>query len=284
MTSSAATMAPHPPLMPVDERRIDGGEADDEGAVAGVLDLWPPAPLAPIVVGVGSCYGSYRARIADRQEGSVPLGSIFPNDLLYEFVTLFVVLDPIATLPVFTAVSAGLNRRQSLLVAFYALGVSFLVLLFFIVAGQHLLEALKIPMASFQLAGSLVLLLFGLKMVLGKITEEAAAAGTTSSSLLERAIYPLAVPGIAGAGAMLTVVLLTDNKTRSIAEQVTTTGILVLCLAILFGMFAAASLIFRVLGRPGVEIVSRVFGLILASIAVTSLVIAIKSSFGLPIG
>lgn len=277
-------MAPHPPLMPVDERRIDGGEADDDGAVAGVLGLWPPAPLAPMVVGVGSCYGSYRARIADRQEGSVPLGSIFPNDLLYEFVTLFVVLDPIATLPVFTAVSAGLNRRQSLLVAFYALGVSFLVLLFFIVAGQHLLEALKIPMASFQLAGSLVLLLFGLKMVLGKITEEAAAAGTTSSSLLERAIYPLAVPGIAGAGAMLTVVLLTDNKTRSIAEQVTTTGILLLCLVILFGMFAAASLIFRVLGRPGVEIVSRVFGLILASIAVTSLVIAIKSSFGLPIG
>lgn len=212
------------------------------------------------------------------------MGSIFPNDVLYEFVTLFVVLDPIATLPVFTAVSAGLTRRQSLLVAFYALGVSFLVLLFFIVAGQHLLEALKIPMASFQLAGSLVLLLFGLKMVLGKITEEAADAGASGSSLLERALYPLAVPGIAGAGAMLTVVLLTDNKIRSIGEQVTTTGILVLCLAILFVMFAAASAIFRVLGRPGVEIVSRVFGLILASIAVTSLVIAIKMSFGLSMG
>lgn len=83
---------------------------------------------------------------------------------------------------------------------------------------------------------------------------------------------------------MLTVVLLTDNKTRSIGEQATTTGILVLCLVILFVMFAAASAIFRVLGRPGVEIVSRVFGLILASIAVTSLVIAIKMSFGLATG
>lgn len=211
------------------------------------------------------------------------MGGIFPNDVLYEFVTLFVVLDPIATLPVFTAVTAGLSRRQSLLVAFYALGVSFLVLLFFIVAGQHLLDALKIPMASFQLAGSLVLLLFGLKMVLGKITEEAAEAGT-ATSLLDRAIYPLAVPGIAGAGAMLTVVLLTDNKTRSIAEQAATTGVLVLCLLILFVMFALSAAIFRVLGRPGVEIVSRVFGLILASIAVTSLVIAIKASFGLTTG
>ncbi len=81
----------------------------------------------------------------------------------------------------------------------------------------------------------------------------------------------------------LTVVLLTDNKTRSLGEHFTTTGILVLCLVILFVMFAAAA-IFRVLGRPGVEIVSRVFGLILASIAVTSLVIAIKMSFGLSLG
>jgi multiple antibiotic resistance protein len=211
------------------------------------------------------------------------LGSIFPNDLLYEFVTLFVVLDPIASLPVFVAVATGLTRRQSLLVAFYALGVSFLVLLFFILAGQHLLGALKIPMASFQLAGSLVLLLFGLKMVLGKVTEEAAevAAG---ASLLERAIYPLAVPSVAGAGAILTVVLLTDNKVRSITEQATTTGILVLCLTILFVLFALSAAIFRLLGRPGIEIVSRVFGLILASIAVNSLVIAIKMSFGLPAG
>ena len=211
------------------------------------------------------------------------MNAIFPNHIAYEFVTLFVVLDPIATLPIFIAVTTGLTRRQSLLVAFYALGVSFLVLLFFIVAGQHLLEALRIPMASFQLAGSLVLLLFGLKMVLGKISEEADAVGT-AGGLLDRAVYPLAVPGIAGAGAMLTVVLLTDNHTRSVAEQAATTAILLLCLVIFFVLFALAAAIFRVLGRPGVEIVSRVFGLILASIAVTSLVIAIKISFGMPLG
>ncbi len=204
----------------------------------------------------------------------------FPSGFLYEFATLFVILDPIATLPIFIAVTAGLTRRESLLVAFYAVGVAFLTLLFFIVVGQYLLEALKIPMASFQMTGSLVLLLFGLKMVLGKVTEEAANVGE-GVGLLERAIYPLALPGIGGAGAMLAVVLLTDNKTRSIAEQATTTGILVLCLVILFVLFALATTIFRVLGRPGVEIVSRVFGLILASIAMTNLIVAIKMSFGI---
>ena len=60
-------------------------------------------------------------------------------------------------------------------------------------------------MASFQLAGSIVLLLFGLKLVLGQVTEEAAAV-PSDATLAQRAVYPLAIPTVAGAGAMLTVV------------------------------------------------------------------------------
>src|SRR5574338_343133 len=125
----------------------------------------------------------------------------FTHTLVYELVPLFVILDPVSTIPVFLAATFGLPRNDLLKVAVYAVSVSFGVLLVFIVGGQFLLEALHIPMPSFQLAGSLVLLLFGLKLVLGKVTEEAAAipAGT---SLFERAIYPLAIPGIAGPGAM----------------------------------------------------------------------------------
>ncbi|MFI5000443.1 MAG: MarC family protein [Reyranellales bacterium] len=208
------------------------------------------------------------------------MATTFSHTFVYEFVTLFVVLDPVATIPIFIAVTGGLGRRQSLWVAAYALGVSFLVLLFFIAGGQFLLEALKIPMPAFQLAGSLVLLLFGLKMVMGKVSEEAASI-PSGASLLERAIYPLAIPGIAGAGSMLTVVLLTDNNVRTFSEQAITTGILVLCLVGFFVLFALSGLIFRALGRSGIEIVSRVFGLILASIAVNGLIVAIKLSFGL---
>jgi multiple antibiotic resistance protein len=129
----------------------------------------------------------------------------FPHDFLYEFITLFAVLDPTAAIPVFLTVTAGLSRKRSLVVAAYAVGVAFLVLFFFIAVGQFLLEALKIPMASFQLAGSLVLLLFGLKLVLGQVSEEAAAVSPDAKPI-ERAIFPLAIPCIAGAGAMLTVV------------------------------------------------------------------------------
>jgi multiple antibiotic resistance protein len=206
------------------------------------------------------------------------VGVTFANNFVYEFVTLFVILDPVATVPIFLFVTAGLTRRQSLVVAAYALGVAFLVLLFFIAGGQSLLQELKIPMASFQLAGSLILLLFGINMVLGKVTKEVANV-PVDATLMERAIYPLAIPGIAGAGAILTVVLLTDNNARTFAEQVSTTGILALCLVCFFFLFALSGLLFRLLGRSGVEIVSRVFGLILASIAVNGLVTAIKLSF-----
>jgi len=204
----------------------------------------------------------------------------FLNDFFYEFVTLFVILDPFATVPLFLVVTAGLDRRKSLLVAAYALGTAFLILLFFIVVGRPLLSALHIPMASFQLAGSLILLLFGLKMALGKVTEEATDVPADATPF-QRAVFPLAIPGIAGAGAILTVVLLTDNKVRSLGEQVTTTAILALCLCLLFVSYALAGTLFRLLGKPGIEIVSRVFGLILSSIAVTGLIIAIKLSFGL---
>ena len=206
--------------------------------------------------------------------------SAFAHDFLYEFVTLLVILDPIATIPIYLTVTAGLARKQSLLVAAYALGVSFLILLFFILVGQHMLEALKITMPTFQLAGSIVLLIFALRMILGKLSEDAAAIPKDATAL-ERAVFPLAIPGIAGTGAILTVVLLTDNNTRSYAEQATTTGILVLAMALFFGVFAAAGLIYRLIGRPGVEVISRVFGLILASLAVKNLITAIKLSFGL---
>ena len=91
----------------------------------------------------------------------------------------------------------------------------------------------------------------------------------------------MAIPGIAGPGAMLTVVLLTDNDIRTLKEQAITTAELAICVLLLLGVYAGASLLYRLLGRGGIEVVSRVFGLIVASIAVNNLIIAIKLSFGL---
>ncbi len=206
--------------------------------------------------------------------------SSFPSDWLYEFVTLLVVLDPIATVPVFLAVTAGLDRRQSARVAMYALGAAFLILVFFIAFGQLLLEALQIPMASFQLAGSLLLLLLGLQMAQATLPEPPADAGS-GQGLLARAFFPLATPVIAGGAAILTVVLLTDNRTRSVDEQITTVFVLMACLSVHLVSFLLAGVIRCWLGVQGIQVISRVFGLILTSVAVNGIIVAIKQSFGL---
>lgn len=213
------------------------------------------------------------------------------NHWLYEFVTLMVILDPVATVPLFLAATLGLDRRQSLRVAVYALVIAFLILLFFIALGQPLLEALKLPMASFQMAGSLIFLVLGLQMATGQMghaspdgshaTKANRIATADSPNLLSRAIYPLATPAIAGGGGILTVVMLTDNHTRSVAEQVATVGVLLACLSVHLVSFVLARGLVRWLGNAGIQIISRVFGLLLTSIAVNGIIIAIQSSFGL---
>ena len=205
---------------------------------------------------------------------------MFPSDFVYEFFTLLVILDPIATVPVFLAVTYGLKWRDALKVALTSLTVAFLILTTFIFLGLEFLKVLDIPTPSFQLAGSFILFTLGLSMVTGKMHEEIAKI-SPKASILERSVYPLAMPTIAGAGAILTVVLLSDNNARVMAEQLQTSFVVLLCLSVHLVSFMAAGFIIRYIGMVGIQIITRVFGLMICSIAVTGMVIAIKASFGL---
>jgi multiple antibiotic resistance protein len=99
--------------------------------------------------------------------------------------------------------------------------------------------------------------------------------------LLARAVYPLATPGIAGGAGILTVVLLTDNHSRTIGEQGSTAINLALCLCTHLVSFLGAHKLMQWLGAAGIQVFSRVAGLILTSIAVNGIITAIKISFGL---
>jgi len=116
--------------------------------------------------------------------------------------------------------------------------------------------------------------------VTGKIHHEVAQI-PENASILERSVYPLAMPSIAGAGAILTVVMLSDNHARVWSEQLQTTMVLALCLSVHLLSFLAAGFIIRYVGKVGIQIITRVFGLMICSIAVSGMVIAIKLSFGL---
>lgn len=203
------------------------------------------------------------------------------HEAVSQFVTLFVVIDPAATIAVFLVTVRGLTRTQARLVAVTAASIAFVVLVFFIVFFELLLEAMNVPLASFQLAGSIVLLIYALHLVFEKLQADDSWDVNTTEGLVARTAYPLAIPGLAGPGSMMTVTLLTENYSRSMEQQAQTVGIIAICLAVVVLIFFAAEPINRAIGRGGLGTISRVMGLILASIAVTNGITAIKHVFGL---
>ena len=200
------------------------------------------------------------------------------DTIIKEFIALWVVIDPIGSIPVFIAVTAGLSAAAQRKVAIKAIAVSAAILLFFLVGGQVLLEALDIHLAAFQIAGGIVLFLFALTMIFGesKVDEERRQINPNAGDL---AIFPLAVPSVASPGAMLAVVMLTDNHRYSVTEQMFTAAAMLTVLALTLLLFFVAAPILRVIGSSGASIVSRVMGLILASVAVDNILRAITTYF-----
>ena len=199
------------------------------------------------------------------------------DDYIREFVTVWVVVDPIGTVPVFIAVTATMSSKARRGVAFRAALISALILLAFIVGGQLLLEALEISLVSFQIAGGIVLFLFALQMIFGPGKPESELSENRPSRE-DVAVFPLAVPSLASPGAMLAVVVLTDNNRYSITEQAITTGVVLLGILAALIFMLAAGFINRVIGISGANILSRVMGLILAAVAVDNVRDALLTS------
>ncbi|MDD1783822.1 MarC family protein [Enterovibrio sp. ZSDZ35] len=195
--------------------------------------------------------------------------------LFTQFVVLWAVIDPIGSIPVYLSQTNHMSKKQQRIVALKAVMIATLILLFFLVAGQLLLEAMQIPLPAFQAAGGLVLLLFALTMIFGESKPDQetrmCSESLTHSDLSQTAVFPLAVPSIASPGAMMAIVLLTDNHRFAIAEQAITAGIMLLVLAITLLLLLGANVIHRFIGHVGASIISRVMGLILASVATSNL-------------
>lgn len=198
------------------------------------------------------------------------------SSLLEQFVTLWVVIDPIGTVPVFIAVTAAVDAANRRKVALQAALVSAGVLLFFLVFGQLLIDALDIGLNSFKVAGGLILFLFALTMIFGesKPEQDSHLSEAEAADKPNPAIFPLAVPSLASPGAMLAVVMLTDNNRFSFSEQVVTAGVMLSVVVCAFVLMLFAGPIIRVIGHSGSAIVSRVMGMILASVAANTVLSA----------
>jgi len=205
------------------------------------------------------------------------MGSDFIND----FITIWVIIDPIAALPVFIGLTTGFDTATRRQVAAVTTAVSLVVLFFFICLGQIILMALGVSLHSFEIAGGLILFVFAMEMVLSRSKKERDGE-VSREGPLQLAVYPLAIPNLAGPGAMLTVILRTDNTRFSFIEQAHTTAAVALVLAIAFCLLLLAGPITRVIGNGGANVIKRIMGMIIAAYAVNLVLSGISDWLHLP--
>jgi multiple antibiotic resistance protein len=176
-----------------------------------------------------------------------------------DFAAIWTTIDPIGNVALFAGLTAALTRAERRRTALRAIIYATVILVVAVVAGQIILDAIGIHLHSLRVAGGIILFLFGLQMLFGKMDAKTERLPEEGRDL---AVFPLAVPSIAGPGAMMAVILLTDNDVYTVPRQVETGVVL---LVVLFLTYVP---ILRVIGRQGAAILVRVMGLILCSLAV----------------
>ena len=198
-------------------------------------------------------------------------------DLINTFLLLIAVIDPLGSIPVFMEATKQFDKKHKKKIAISASFMAFFVLLFFIVIGQLILEGMDISLTAFQISGGVILFLFALTMIFGEGKPEREKHSIKDYKHVT--VFPVAIPSIASPGAIMAVVLLTDNHIYSILQQAITTLLAFIIIGITGALLLSAGYIQKKIGEYGITVISKIMGLILASYAVQSILVGIKDFF-----
>lgn len=190
-----------------------------------------------------------------------------PEVVLNSLVTLVVVVDPIGLAPLFVALTRGVSERRRRVQAVRGVALGAAILFVFAFVGDALLAALGIGLPAFRIAGGVLLFLVAVDIIFGRpsnvrpdLEEE------EPDPRQDVAVFPLAIPLIAGPGALATVLLYTGGA--SAGETAAFLGVLFFVLVLTLGSLLAAPRIIGIFGRSGSDVFSRVLGVLLAALAV----------------
>jgi multiple antibiotic resistance protein len=199
------------------------------------------------------------------------MSSVVTLTLLTEvFVTLFVIMDPVGTIPIFLSLTRGRSRATVKRAAWQAVTVSFAVIVAFAFFGQRILDYLGISLPALQCAGGLLLLLVALELLTGK--EDTPSAGSD----VNVALVPLGTPLLAGPGAIVATMVF-SQQVDHVAEFVAVgLGVVLVHVALWLSMRFSMPIL-RVLREGGVVLVSRIAGLLLSAIAVQLVADAVRA-------
>jgi multiple antibiotic resistance protein len=198
------------------------------------------------------------------------------------FVTFFVVIDPIGVLPVYMALTARESTAARRSVAVRMIFLATMALLVFAIAGGTVFRFLGISLAAFRIAGGLLLLLLSVDMLLVRpsgLRTATEAEEREAEESTDVAGFPLAVPLIAGPGAITSVILITGKAGSDIVLQFTAVAALIATLLLSLAILLFASRLMSHLGQIGVNVAGRVFGIMLAGLAIQHIIDGIAASF-----
>ncbi|NRD24154.1 MarC family protein [Winogradskyella litoriviva] len=198
-------------------------------------------------------------------------------EILTSIFFLFAVIDPIGSVPVFLEATKEFDKTYKKKIALRASGIAFLILLFFIVIGQLILEGMEVSLDAFQISGGVILFLFALTMIFGDGKPE--KEKSQISDYKHVTIFPVAIPSIASPGAIMAVVLLTDNHIYTINEQILTTFLVLIVIGLTSLILLAATKVQERIGSYGITVISKIMGLILAAYAVQNILSGISDYF-----
>jgi len=196
------------------------------------------------------------------------LGSIRMSPLLIkiskDFATIWTTIDPIGNVAIFAGLTAALTRAERHRTALRASIYATVILVATMTVGQIILDLIGIHLHSLKVAGGIILFLFAIKMLFGQMDSKPGPAEPGR----DLAVFPLAVPSIAGPGAMMAILVLTDDDVYTVPERIQTGVVLLVVLLLTYILLLFSDAILRIIGRSGAAVLVRVMGIILASLAV----------------
>lgn len=200
------------------------------------------------------------------------------------FVTLFVVIDPPGCAPIFAGLVKDADTRHQHAMAIRASLVATLILVGFALFGEELLAALHIELAAFRIAGGILLFLIALEMLFEKRTQRreqrAQQVRNNSAALDDVAVFPVAMPMLAGPGAIASIMLLMAHA-EGMAASLAVLAALGAVMAITLATLLAAAPLLRLMGAQVSSVMTRLLGLLLAALAAQFVVDGIKGAFGI---
>ncbi|MEM7296170.1 MAG: MarC family protein [Pseudomonadota bacterium] len=189
------------------------------------------------------------------------------STLIPAFVTLFVVIDPVGLAPIFVALTHGRTPSARRTIAVRACGISVGLLLLFLFLGEAVLAFLGISMPAFRIAGGLLLFLTALEMLFERRSKRREDQASEEDGP-DPSVFPLAIPLIAGPGAIASIILLAGETKGEVAAILALIAVMLATVGCVLALFLASGVIERLLGKTGITVVTRLLGMLLAALSV----------------